>query len=310
MKTRKDFRLSADRDLPLLDFLWRWKVATTSALAVRFFPHVSMATAYNRISWLRRHGLIQYRSDTRSNKYVWMLSPKGYAIVKPALPPLQAEGYASENIAHDLIASAVQLADWLKATPAHAELYSEQELRRVRMDCYPDWVPQSALHRPDGYWRIKAGGYYRTIALEIETGHKSPIEYELVADRYANLKMVTRVLWMVKGHSLARTIHGHLLKGVNGRVNIHNMAVIGDFIQYGWRAPILAGPDEGKDIAFLLNCRPVERASPATSIPLLDTRKCPYKSKTSLLVELGDFGYRLGSNPIRSALSNEQDLQS
>ena len=51
--------LSENREIPLLLFLWKWKVSTTAALIQKFFPNCKGKTAYNRILSLRKAGLIQ-----------------------------------------------------------------------------------------------------------------------------------------------------------------------------------------------------------------------------------------------------------
>src|SRR5258708_5011759 len=95
--------LNPHRDIPLLQFLWLWKVSTMKALCHRFFPNSAPNTAYRRILTLQEGGFIAPRSDRCGIKRVWTLTPKGYKVIRPDLPTLKEEGFASEHIGHDLL---------------------------------------------------------------------------------------------------------------------------------------------------------------------------------------------------------------
>src|SRR5579885_720950 len=95
--------LSSQRDLPLLQFLWTWKLAPSAVLAARFFPEASANRAYNRLNALERARYIHGRTDEHGQSHVWMLTKKGYTAVRDKLPPLKEEGFRSESIRHDLI---------------------------------------------------------------------------------------------------------------------------------------------------------------------------------------------------------------
>lgn len=87
-------------------------------------------------------------------------------------------GYKSENKEHDFWVTAIHLGDWLYQIPIGSALCSEQQLRRLHRDHYPEWVPKSTDHRPDGWWNINCGrpNNKSLIALEVELSRKSPIK--------------------------------------------------------------------------------------------------------------------------------------
>ena len=68
--------LTSNRDIPILLFLWRWKIATTKALHFRFFSKFSLKTAYHRLYLLRRGGFIQIRASLSGQNPVWCLTKK------------------------------------------------------------------------------------------------------------------------------------------------------------------------------------------------------------------------------------------
>ena len=50
--------LTSERDLRVLKFIWRFKVATTAQLYHAFFSDIRFNSAYNILQRLRRNGLI------------------------------------------------------------------------------------------------------------------------------------------------------------------------------------------------------------------------------------------------------------
>lgn len=298
MKTIKV--LTTKRDMAILNFLWRWKVATTAALAKKFFPERTGRTAYNRLWLLKRSGFIEIRSDVWQQKFVWSLTNKGYTAVREALPTLRADGFRSESIGHDLLVSAVHLGEWLLCSPENAQLFSEQQLRRLHFDSYPSWVPKTDLHRPDGYWRIKNGENFLTIALEVELSQKTGNQYEIVGDFYSKHPSINHVIWVVPRLSLAGYIHTRIQKAIRQKTMIHSFIVYADFQQQSWNAPIVCGAFLGKTIAQILGANIGNSPEPVLGSFLLNTRKSPFKAKTSTLFSPGDFSDRLGSNPSSS----------
>jgi hypothetical protein len=89
--------LSRERGTPLLKFLWTWKLASTAALARRFFPQATNpVSAYNWLLALKNRGYITLRTDERGENSLWTLERAGFRAIRDLLPVLREEGYLSE----------------------------------------------------------------------------------------------------------------------------------------------------------------------------------------------------------------------
>ncbi len=279
---RKTISLNS-RDLAILHFVWRWKLSTTHAIHDRFFSNAIVKRAYNRLQELKRAGYLECLPISGRTGMAWGLSDKGFRTLIPQLPSLTESGFRSESPEHDLIVSAVHLGDWLVQTPPHVEFLSEQELRRFDRDHFPSWVPQSQLHRPDGYWQVPYQDRFLTIALEVELNQKKNSFYQVVGRFYSDHPSITRVLWCVKSLSTAKTIRRHIESDVKDRALIHDFVSLSQVESLGWNAPILIGRESGKSIAYLLGASipPVNSPGTFTAKSLFDTRKCPREAATS-----------------------------
>ncbi len=296
----KNISLSMNRDIPILQFLWRWKLSTTAALSLKFFPDKSPITAYKRLWTLKHRGFIQVRADSQYRKFVWMLDKKGYAAIKETLPVLRSDGYRSESIGHDLLVNAVHLGEWLTNAPTGVGLFSEQQLRSYHFDHYPAWAPKTDLHRPDGYWKVPAATGNYAVALEVELTPKRNVQYEIVGSFYSRYPEILRALWIVPRQSMATNIHEQIAKALKGSPSIHDFVTFGQFQSKGWNARIEVGIDQGKTIANILGNRLEHSSKHVSTNVLLDTRKTPHRSKASAPFAPGDFSDRLGSNPSSS----------
>ncbi len=285
--------LSESREVPLLLFLWKWKVLSTAALTLKFFQGCSGKTAYNRLLSLRHAGLIQIRSDGPGQKFVCALHRKGFDAISEYLPPLKEKGFKSEQIGHDLVVSAFQLGDWLLDKPEGATLFSEQQLRRIYPDMYPDWVPRSEIHRPDGYTRTLIGDHLATIAIEVELSAKRDADYLKVAEFYSYYQTIARVLWLVPRRSMALSIQERVNKSHNAITSPHNFVLLEEFQKLGWHAGILLGQDQGKSVMSFLAGKLPEKppilSGAVPSLALLDTRKSPHTSSVYRSYQFGDF---------------------
>lgn len=281
MKQRIKVKLSDERDIPLLGFLWRWKVVTTRALHAKFFPETSLVAAYHRLNRLERAGIIKSVCDERAQNFHWTLSKKGFEAIRSFLPALREEGFASEHVRHDGLVSAFHLGEWLNVRPENVQLFSEQQLRRYATESLPSWIPSPEIHRPDGYWGIPAKGIILPVAVEVELAQKASAFYQSVGDYYSEEQSVLRVMWLVELESQARSIQKQIVKLVSQRGDIHNFVSLDQFTQHGWSAKICSGPETGKSIRESLHLlmqrqggQPaVNSSSTLTTQHLLDARK-------------------------------------
>ncbi len=290
---KKNVVLSETRDVPLLLFLWKWKVSTIAALTKKFFQNSSPKTAYNRLLALRHAGLIQMKSDGFGQKFVCSLDRRGFEAIREFLPESADEGYKSEHAGHDLLLAAFHLGDWFIEKPKGAAMFSEQQLRRLPLETYPDWIPRTDTHRPDGYSRVLFRGQPATFAIEVELSQKRDDDYGKVADFYGYYSSITRVLWLVPRRSQALTIRTHMLRQNHSGQDPHDFILLDDFKQHGWDAEVIAGPDLGQSMATLLMGKPQEKAMKTSGSvlvhSLLDTRKSPHTSDSYRSYQLGDF---------------------
>lgn len=291
--------LRESKELPILAFIWKWKIATTSALYVRYFKGSAPITAYKRLRTLQKMGLLEREIEARGGASVWTLTRSGFDIVRELLPALQEEGYRSGNIRHDLIAQAVHLGNWLVKEPRGVVFFTEQQLRRYEPEEYPDWVPKSKKRKPDGYWRINGKDgekSARVIALEVELSRKKEEEIRGIGYFYADEFRIDRVLWVVLSEAMAERQNRIFGKLNVERRGIHNFVLLSDFQRVGWGAPITLGPESGRTIESFLSFNSEfmhhgsdkdpgnvqDRSLKDISVAaILDGRKGPFVSSTS-----------------------------
>jgi len=297
--------LTNERDLQMITFLWRWKLSTTKAISARFFPGSSPVIAYNRLLELKKAGYVRVQPfDFEGRRFVWTLCQKGFQCFKNHLPELREEGFVSENLEHDLYVTAVHLGDWLASVPEGVEMFSEQELRRLHFDHYPSWVPKTADRRPDGYWRIRYKGQFLIMALEVELTPKVGTRYDTIGQFYSALSSISRVVWVVRSHGMAKAMQVKFKQQDKENFRKHNFVIIEDFKQFGWKAPIYLGYEQGRTLSFALGVRqqsevgqPVGSGWGPTSTPLLDTRIYPGDSRTLGNSTKSRFVDRMASRP-------------
>lgn len=265
-------------DYQILEFLWRWKLATTRMIEMKFYPESKGLAAYFRLWRLARAGIVAAKSDADYRHNYWVLTTAGFAAVKSELPPLIEEGFKSENLKHDFLVAAAHLGNWLVAKPDGVQLFSEQELRRVDPKSYPRWVPNSQIHRPDGYWHVSAGEKSKTLALELELSQKSLENYESVAQFYLEDTNVDQIIWIVKKPSFASSIHKRITDTISGRTNRHSFILLDDFLHSIWQSKVLIGKDAGNTMESILAKVLQDPRKGPCNLEILDTRKYQIKS--------------------------------
>lgn len=259
----------------ILFFLWRWKLVSTAALLTRFFPGEPPINSYKKLRRLWRRGLItRLALDANYTEFVCTLTRKGFDLVREKLPMLREEGYRSETKYHDSLVAALHLGDWLQANPVGTAFVTEQELRRLHPHDYPNWIPRTAMHRPDGYWRVVHPEGVGTIALEVELRKKKAANYDFVSRFYRDHTEIFRVVWLVSRRTNIRKIQSQLTGDMHS-VPIHTFVLERDLRALGWEAPLHLGQEAGKPLSFLLG---KTTAKPGQTLPfrsLFDLRKFP-----------------------------------
>lgn len=278
-KQRVQFSL---QDSLCLRFLWKWKLLSTSALKTAIYKDKTLECAYKRLKRLENAKLIRAICAESGGSYLWQLDDLGFKVIEPSMPQLKDKGYKSENKEHDFWVTAVHLGDWLSQIPNKCDIFSEQQLRRNELDAYPDWVPKTEDHRPDGWWKVfdSHTGKTKLVALEVELTRKTNLAYENVGEFYSTHVTPYQVVWVVRRKSFINYIQRSILVGSKSGGIEQSYLTLDQFIQSQWQAPILSGKNEGRKLAEILGTSTGQSIPFRESPVLLDTRKKPMKSKT------------------------------
>lgn len=303
------------REHNILLSLWKWKLLSSAALADMWYPDCAVSTAYRKLWDLKQEGLICavpiQRTDDRSS-YVWSLTKKGFHSILADLPGLKAEGHKSETPYHDHLVTAIHLGEWLKEIPAQCALFSEQELRCLHVDQYPEWVPHTDIHRPDGYWRTTINGKGATIALEVELTRKSGSNYRGVGQFYSNRERLYRIIWVVPTKGLAFHIQKEIKSVAPEKYALHSFILLNDFLNYGWEAKFFLSRELDYPMRILFGMHGEKFSEklnkPVCTTSLLNTLKSPHKSTASRVsrkIEMSDrVGYSTLPSPLDKNLSS------
>lgn len=141
---------------------------------------------------------------------------------------------------HDYWATAFHLGEFVYSVPSNVELFSEQEINSTESDCFPDWLPKSKSHIPDGYTYIKKPGG-EVLAIEVELSQKTMARYEEMIGFLDRHDEISRVLWLCANERLIEKITQKIVSQKRLRPNLHNFILLGDFQKRGWQCSILWG---------------------------------------------------------------------
>lgn len=311
VKSPKRTKLS-QQDFSVLDFIWKWKVATTAALHGKCYHPRSLTSAYKRLLQLERDGFIRSQFDFSGEKFLWVLTKLGYLAVRNRLPSLKEEGYLSESPTHDLIASALHLGEWLLDPQENVYLLSEQQIRRFsnpfdplqeHLEAYGEFnelfqssygVPNNN-HRPDGLWCYASkNGSPIMIGLEIQVSPEVSASFKATGHFYRKNAAFQSVIWLVSKMSHIKNILTGLTDGGDKPAEKHNFLSFKSFIELGWEAKVELGSLSGHSIRDILYA-PLGETSRKKSIKthelLLNMRKSPHMAKVPLFLELQDRWY-------------------
>lgn len=279
MKKDLDLHLSHE-DLLCLQSLWKWKLLSTAALHVAAYKNRSTEGTYKRLMKLAKMKLIRSTAANTGDSYVWLLECMGFELVLKLLPELSEVGYKSENKEHDFWVTAIHFGDWLSEIPQDCAIFSEQQLRRISPDQYPDWVPRANEHRCDGWWKVGLGkpSDKSLIALEVELSRKSPIEYKSAGEFYSTCILPLQVIWIVRSESDIDYIYRHLFSGSKSGCEEQSFLPLSHYSKYQWQSKIVRGKNQGHMLSEILSTSQSQSFPQGASSVLLDTRKKPIKS--------------------------------
>lgn len=276
-----------ERDLKILRFIWKWKVLSTLAIARKFFPESVSDAAYRRLLDLTKMGFVE-PIDIKFNRHaLWSLTTKGFIRVSPYLGELSSKGFKSENTNHDYYATCFHLGLWLTNQPEYTQTYSEQQLRRISPELWDSWVPNSTVHRPDGYSLFFKNDKKVIVSFEVELTIKEKKRYEPLVVFYDSQDTIDLVFWLVerkKDITSLKNIFEHM--GMKKPLK-HQFVLLENFKKSGWQAPFSYGSFEGQLIANVLFSQDIPRSSLAVplrdDLALINTSKKPLISISSAI---------------------------
>lgn len=222
------------RDLEILKYIWKWKVASTASIHESINRSGSTYSTTKVLEKLERNYLIESRFDRFEQFYVWQLTSVGFEEIKTRLGELIEDGYSSENHRHDRLVQALQLGDWATFQNPRVIHFTEQEMRRKDVPFYPEWVPKTKEHRADGYTRIVGTKKPSTIGYEVELSAKSIQRYEAIIRFYGAVRQVDRVIWVVEDNFVKDQILRAKANVRDETTNYHLFVDLQEFSKYGW----------------------------------------------------------------------------
>ncbi len=281
---REVHRNLTDRDVQILNYLWRWKILSSQAIARKFFPNAKPENAHERLRQLEEVKFIE-AIEVQKRCYAWQLNKRGYNAIRSWMSEDIHHGYRSEYPHHDYLTTAFHLGEGLNQELDSEMIYTEQELRCNPDEFYPEWIPQSILHRPDGYTRVMQGDQQTLFAFEVELSLKAKNRYENLVYFYERHPSINHVFWLMGTTGMLRSIERIFERYNASRFSKHNFILLEDFLKTGWSTPIYKGNLAGKTLQEIhSHCgitSPTLWHHKSCVESLLDLRRNPSKSKTS-----------------------------
>lgn len=280
MKSNK-FRISEQDERFLLE-LWKWKLLTTTAIKHLSYCERSLYRTYVKLLSFEKQGLIQSVRSPNHDASVWQLNERGFNFIKYHFSKMRQEGYKSENKDHDFWVTAIHLGDWIKDVPKNCEVFTEQQLRRIESESFPDWVPSITDHRPDGWWStgISKSRQQTLIALEVELSKKAPEDYSFVGDYYSRLVNPYQVVWVVKSKTDINYILTHLRAGSSTEAHEQSFIILDEYLKSQWQSRIIFGKNAGKTLSEILNKSNELTPNSGSGKVLLEISKKPIESRS------------------------------
>lgn len=277
-------RQLTNRDFKILNYLWKWKILSSQAIARKFFPGVTIETAHLRLRQLEEVKFIE-SVQIEKKKYAWQLNKRGYNHIRQFMSEDIHHGYRAEYPYHDYLTTAFHLGEWLDRELDSEIIYTEQELRCNPDEFYPEWIPQSILHRPDGYSRIIKDDKQTLFAFEVELSLKAKNRYENLVYFYEREPRINHTLWLVATTGMLSSIKRIFERYSASRFSKHNFILLEDYLKTGWQTPIREGNLAGKTLQDILCHCGITTPTPwhheRFTDSLLDLKRTPSKPSTS-----------------------------
>ncbi|MBC7421114.1 MAG: hypothetical protein H7328_10335 [Bdellovibrio sp.] len=228
-----------ERDCRILNYLWRWKVASTASVHEMINRPSSEYSTYKILFKLEGAGFVISQFDYAGNFSVWTLSKQGFLIVKSKLPELSDDSFSSDHFEHDRLAQAFHLGEWATHQFPIVEFFTRQEIQRIDVMDYPDWVSKSKEHQPDGYTRVTGSKMTRVFSFEVELFARRESKYETMLQFYKYARSLARVYWLIDSPETKEQILKAKATVNDESFNYHVFVDLSDFLKNGWDAVIV-----------------------------------------------------------------------
>lgn len=232
-------------DIEILNFIWRWKMATTRLIKISCFKNSPIHKIYVKLLRLERYGFIEIIPRVERDFVAWTLTKKGFQVLKEQIEAFGKsdfiDGFGSEHLRHDYLVTAFHLGDWCVNRPECVEFITEQELRRLPQKGLPDWVPPASIHRPDGYVQITTNQEISITAIEVELNIKNEDDYFKIFKFYSDMKEITAVMWLVADFKLMEKLKKFMVARRFLNPEVHRFVLLNDFMANHWKAKTTGG---------------------------------------------------------------------
>lgn len=279
MKRKSKFIITKD-DSRLLYELWRWKFLTTSFIHELVYKPRTLSACYQRLNNLENNNFIESFCSKDGKMWFWQLTERGFKCLDFDDITLSQNGFKPEHINHDFWVNVFHISLAKNFFDLDKPIFTEQELRRYEVENYPDWVPHTKRHRPDG-WCIYNAANDRTSSLfgvEVEINRKPSETYADLGLFYSETVNSDTVLWLVKSEIEAKFILNSLGRKTTDVGHIHSFLTVDQFIKDQWQSPIVIGKNAGQPARSLFQKQPITELEHSLAQLCFDLRKYPTKS--------------------------------
>ncbi len=238
MTNKKKKRLNpilSSRDIEVMVFLWRHRIATFRALKEFFFSEMTSQNAYYQLRRLRQGEFVNSEPLEGTKKNVWTIAHRGFTyITVNQLLEIKTKWYRPQSRFHDLLVASALLGGWAKECPDGVGIVTEQEWRFTEIQSIPDELKDIGMHIPDGVWFFSQGKELKAVSLEVETSAKTDDRYDRLCAFYASHYFFEAIVWIIKDKALGLRIQAAAWKYGKPRDGLHRFILQRDFEKLGW----------------------------------------------------------------------------
>jgi hypothetical protein len=208
-------------------------------------------------------------------RWFWQLTDKGYKVLNFSHQQIRQTGYKSEFKDHDFLVTLLHFSMWYTFSDEKSEFFTEQELRRIDVESYPNWVPHTIQHRSDGYFKIDLSlpNNKSLVAIEVELNLKSAQTYTDLGVFYSDILDISQVIWLVKTETDAKFIQRNLMKDSSTKAMEHSFYILDQWLQDHWLTKIMLGKDRNQTLLNSFYSSPIPTSSRGMEVDYFNFHK-------------------------------------